>query len=160
VEQSALALTVAVVVLAGCGGASGVSRPTVSAEGEWVANARGVVDQLRGDVQIAGQGVTSLPTATHALRDESELYAQLLAYTDFGGCLRMTASLGTAAARYRRAEATLRAACRHLERAAALFTRSTTRSSPRFLLAASREAEKASPLLNQARFELDTAQHS
>src|SRR5437879_2538781 len=85
-------VTVAVLVVAvlGAGCGAKVAPPT---DREWVANTRGVVDQLRGDV-VAVSGYDRLGAARKALRDDSHLYGLLVSYTDFGGCRHMVAAAG------------------------------------------------------------------
>ena len=143
----------AAVLAAGCGAQPEAAKPSSR---EWVANARGVVEQLRGDV-VAVAGFDRLAAARKGLDDESELYGLLVAYTDFGGCRHMVAAAGATPARYRPARAVLDSACRLLERGAALFTRATTRHDARALLAAARTTARAAPLLVRARVALEAA---
>ncbi len=96
----------------------------------------------------------TLPAARHALRDDSDLYALVLAYTDFGGCRTMVSGLGSPSTRLAPVKTALATACGHLERASALFTQSTKGTDPGVLLAASRQALDASPILYQAGFRL------
>ena len=82
------------------------------------------------------------------------MFALLLAYIDFGQ-LQTTADRSgapTAAPRWCRGDDRL--ACRHLERVSTLFTRSVTARDPEALLAASREALAAAPVLYTAGFQL------
>jgi hypothetical protein len=119
---------------------------------------KGAIAQLHADVALSGYGGGDLRSARAALRDESSLYALLLAYSDFGGCSRMIANTGTTTHRFDRVEVTLTRACRHLEQSAKLFTRATADSDPRALLAAGRDVQEAAPLLYRAMLQLDALQ--
>src|SRR3954465_11935126 len=81
----------AAVLAAGCGAQHRAAEQPSNRE--WAANARGVVDQLRGDIgAVASFG--RFAAARKGLEDDSELYGLLVAYTDFGGCRHMTAAVG------------------------------------------------------------------
>jgi len=147
---TAVVLAVAAFV-AGCG--AGASPPT---DREWVANTRGVVDQLRGDI-VAVSGYDRVAAAGAGLRDESQLYGLLVAYTDFGGCRHMVAAVGVEPPRLAAVVRSLRRACLHLEHADLLFTRSVARRAPRFLAAATKQALAAEPSLDAAALELAAA---
>jgi hypothetical protein len=129
--------------VAGCGAAR-PSAPVVPAG--WQANARQVVQQLRLDIAAAAVAGTTPAAATKALRDTSDLYALLVAYSDLGGCRAMVAS-ASAPERVARAFAP---ACRRLERASALFARATQRSDPAALVRATHELGLAQPSLVRA----------
>jgi hypothetical protein len=144
--------TTAVVVLAALAAGCGATAPPPS-DREWIANARGVVEQLREDV-IAVSGFDRAGVAGAALRDESQLYALLVPYTDFGGCRHMAAAVGVEPVGLRRAVELLRRACVHLQRADRLFTRAVARTAPILLIAATREAVAAVPSLDAAALEL------
>ena len=144
----------ALFVLAACGGAHAPSSQAV-AERQWIANAAELIDQLRGDVQLSANGGDSVAAARAALRNESDLYALLIAYSDFGGCHKMLANVGMVTGGLGRADSLVSGACNYLEQAAKLFVRAATNSDPHALLGASRAALKASPLLIRAKFELD-----
>ena len=139
--------------LTACGGTS--NTPLAGAEHEWVANTGGVIDELERDVLLAGSGGDTLRAARQALRNESNLYTILVAYTDFGGCNHMVSAAGTPPVRFARVERTLAAACALLQRAAALFTRAATRHDARALVTATRTTLRASPILVRAKAELD-----
>src|SRR4051812_4220010 len=87
-RETAAALLVVAALAAGCG----ANEPTAS-DRQWIANARGVVDQLHGDI-VTVAGFDEPGAARRGLRDDSQLYELLVAYTDFGGCLHMTAAVG------------------------------------------------------------------
>jgi hypothetical protein len=140
---SAWACSAALVCAAGCGAAR-PAPPVVAAD--WQANARQVVQQLRVDIATAAVGGTTEVAAGKALRDTSDLYALLVAYSDLGGCRQMVSS-AAAPARVARA---LVPACRHLERASALFARATQRSDPAALVGATHEVGLAQPSLVRA----------
>jgi hypothetical protein len=144
--------TTAVVVLVALAAACGTTAPSPS-EREWTANARGVVEQLRGDV-IAVSGFDRADVARAGLHDESQLYALLVAYTDFGGCRHIVAAVGVQPVGLARAVELLRRACVRLQRADRLFTRAVARTSPLLLIAATREAVAAVPSLDAAALEL------
>src|SRR5690242_19333079 len=118
---SVWACSAALVGAAGCGATRQAPR-VVSAD--WQANARQVVQQLRVDIATAAVGGTTTADAAKALRHTSDLYALLVAYSDLGGCRQMVTSAGPPA----RVARVLVPACRHLERASALFARATQRS--------------------------------
>ena len=113
---------------------------------DWRANARQVVQQLRVDIATAAVGGTTTADAAKALRDTSDLYALLVAYSDLGGCRQMVSSAGPPA----RVARVLVPACRHLERASALFARATQRSEPGALVQAAHEIGLAQPALVRA----------
>ena len=113
---------------------------------DWRANARQVVQQLRVDIATAAVGGTTTADAAKALRDTSDLYALLVAYSDLGGCRQMVSSAGPPA----RVARVLVPACRHLERASALFARATQRSEPGALVRAAHEIGLAQPALVRA----------
>jgi len=140
---SAWACSAAVLGAAGCGSA----RPTPpAASAAWRANALQVVQQLRVDIATAAVGGTTENAAAGALRDTSALYALLVAYSDLGGCGQMVSSAGPPA----RVARALAPACRHLERASALFARATQHSEPAALVRATHEIALAQPALVRA----------
>jgi hypothetical protein len=144
---------VATLALTGCG----ATPQPHAADREWAANAANLIDQLRGDVVLTWNAGDTLPAARRALRDDSDLYALVLAYTDFGGCRTMVSGLGSPSTKLAPVKTALATACGHLERASALFTASTKGTDPRALLAASRQALDASPILYRAGFQLRVA---
>jgi hypothetical protein len=154
IVDKVLAKTAAIVVVAllaaGCGRAS--SRAESSSR-EWVANARGVVDQLRGEI-VSVSGFDEVVAARKGLRDDSQLYGLLVAYTDFGGCRHMAAATGVEPPGRARVVVLLDRACAHLERADALFTRAVAHMAPRLLVGATHQAVAAVPLLDAAALEL------
>jgi hypothetical protein len=140
---SAWACSAALVCAAGCGA---TRRPPPVVPVDWRANARQVVQQLRVDIATAAVGGTTTADAAKALRDTSDLYALLVAYSDLGGCRQMVSSAGSPA----RVARVLVPACRHLERASALFARATQRSEPGALVRAAHEIGLAQPALVRA----------
>ena len=140
---SAWACSAALIGVAGCGAAR-PAPPAVSAD--WQANARQVVQQLRVDIATAAVGGTTTDDAAKALHNTSDLYALLVAYSDLGGCRQMVRSASPPA----RVTRALSPACRHLERAAALFGHATQRSDPAALVRATHEAGLAEPALVRA----------
>ena len=137
-----------VLALVGCG--AGQERAPAT---EWPTGAAVVIQQLRGDV-LAVVGADRIPAARTALTDESQLYGLLIAFSDVAGCRHMVASLGVRPARFAAANRLLDQACGPLRRAAALFTSATTRSDPRTLVEAVRQAVAALATLDRARLAL------
>ncbi len=139
--RAAVALVVTVACL-GCG----TTRPAPS-EREWVANTRGIIRQLQGDIsQLNGADTTA--DAGRTFTDDSRLYAALIVYTDFGGCRHMVGTLGETPTRFRRVEAELNRACADLQRSSSLFTQAVGENNARMLAAAARTAFRATgPLL-------------
>ena len=137
--RAAALLSVLLVVAPACGGTTSSSH-AVSPD-EWRANARQVVEQLRVDIATASVGGTTRAAARAALRNTSDLYALLVAYSDLGGCRAM---VGASSAPPRVAAA-FEPACRHLERASSLFARAAQRSEPGSLVRAARELALAQP---------------
>ena len=146
------AMLLAAVLLAGCGGRA--KKPQASGEREWIDNASGFVDGLVSSVELSANGGSNLASARRALRNDSDLYVILVAYTRFGGCQQTLANVGVPTPRVRKVERTLRLACAKLERAARLFTRAITDSDPRALVAANRLALAAEPILSRAKEQL------
>ncbi len=72
----------------GCGAPGRTSRRR-PADREWVANAAGVIDQLNDRCRRRRARGPDLATARRSLRDLSDLFGLLVAYTDFGGCNKM-----------------------------------------------------------------------
>jgi hypothetical protein len=153
-----LRATVAVVLVVALGTGCGESA-SLPQDREWSANARGVVDQLRADV-VAVSGFDRVGAARHGLRDESQLYGLLVAYTDFGGCRHMVAALGVEPPGRAGAVRLLDRVCRHLQRADRLFTHAVAQSAPALLVLATREAVLAVPLLDGAALDLRQMSHS
>jgi hypothetical protein len=137
-----------VAVLAGCGAQA--PPPT---DREWIANARGVVEQLRGDV-VAVSGYDRIDAARAGLRDQSQLYGLLVSYTDFGGCRHMVAAVGIEPNGLAPAVAHLQRACVRLQDADRLFTRAVEHDAPRLLSRATQQALAAVPSLDAAALEL------
>jgi hypothetical protein len=149
---------VAVAVLGGCSGAP--QTPTFAPERLWIENAAGFIDSLGDGVLLSANGGVNLASARIAIRNESDIYAMLVAYTRFGECDETLVNVGTPNRRVRGVERTLTAACRRFERAATLFTLAMTRSDPSLLLVATRTSLKTSPLLYRARAQLDAVRGS
>lgn len=145
VRPRAPALLALALTLAACG-----ARAQAPTDRQWVANAREVAEQLRGDVVLSSGAGTTVRSARHALRDDSSLFGLLIAYTDFGDCNAMVANLGVAPRRLAPVARTLRHACARLQRASSLFARAATDTDPSALLAAARTAQPALPLLVHA----------
>jgi hypothetical protein len=148
VEIRCVAVVLLVLMFAACGTGNRPARA-----GEWRAGALLVIDQLRGDVDGVA-GADRLPAARGALADESKLYGLLISFSDVAGCRHMVSTLGVRPPRFVVAEQLLGRACAPLQRAAALFTRATSRDDPRALVAAVRQATSALALLDRARLAL------
>jgi hypothetical protein len=123
-----------------------------------LSNLRVLIGQLRNDVALTSIAGGTLASARTALADDSDLYAQLVAYDDFGVCRGMVASAAADEGAAAVANA-LAVACGHLQRAAELFTHATTAGDPRALLDAAREARRSSPALVRAALALDRVEH-
>jgi hypothetical protein len=117
---------------------------------EFIANTSGVIDQLDQDVSVATPAGIDLTAARAALRNESDLFGLLIAYSDFGGCNKMVAAIGEAPPHFRVVVRQLTVACARFERGAALFTRAASKRDARALLAASRQIKAAAALLYRA----------
>jgi hypothetical protein len=148
VLRESAAVVVAAAVLAGCG-----AQATPPTDREWIANARGVVEQLRRDI-VAVAGYDRIAAARAGLRDQSQLYTLLVSYTDFGGCRHMAAAVGVEPSGLARAVELLRRACLRLQDADRLFTRAAAHDAPRLLVRATRQALAAVPLLDAAALQL------
>lgn len=147
-----LRVAIAVLVVAALGAGCG-TKPPPPPDREWVANAHGVVAQLRTDV-VAISGYDRLGAARQGLRNESHLYGLLLSYADFGGCRHMVAAVGAGPPGLAQAVTLLRRACLHLQRADGLFARAVADGAPRLLVDATQEAIGAVPSLDAAALEL------
>ena len=152
-----VAVLAAVVVAAGCGG-RGEPSPSPSSKAllrEWKANVAVVIQQLRSDVDVTQVAGTTSGSAHAALRNESDVYALLVAYTDLGGCHRMVVAAGTSTPATERVDRLLASACGHAERASTYFTRAVRTGSGEALLAGAREARRSLPALVRAAAALD-----
>jgi len=152
-----VAVLAAVVVAAGCGG-RGEPSPSPSSKAllrEWKANVAVVIQQLRSDVDVTQVAGTTTASANAALRNESDVYALLVAYTDLGGCHRMVVAAGTSTPATERVDRLLASACGHAERASTYFTRAVRTGSGEALLAGAREARRSLPALVRAAAALD-----
>jgi hypothetical protein len=143
-----------VAFLAACG-TEAAKPPRPAPERQWSDNAAVFIDNLGSSLQLSANGGGDLASARRALQSNSDIYAMLVAYTRFGGCAETLRNVGVPTRRFHRVARTLRLACNRLERSASLFTRAMQGSDPRLLLAATHTALGASPLLYQAKVELD-----
>jgi hypothetical protein len=137
----------------GCGG--GTVKPpapasSVTAERLWVDNARRFVYELQQDILLTAAGGADLATARRAIKNESDIYSLLIAYSLFGGCARELAAAGTPSRTMERASRLIASACVKLERASALFQDAMTHNRPEALLVATRTAAEAVPDLTSA----------
>ena len=144
----------AALALAGCG--TDVQTHAVSTQPPWPSNLGILISQLENDVALTSLAGATRGSARAALESDSNLYALLVAYDDFGVCRGMVASAAGDARAIHVTDALARA-CRHLVSASALFTRATTHGDPLALLAAGSEARRASPWLVRASLALRRA---
>jgi hypothetical protein len=147
-----------VALVSGCGssGHPATPAPGTAAGREWVDNAERLVQQLQQDITMSASGGANLATARRVVNDPDTVYLLLVAYGDFGDCTREVAAAGTPAPHSKKAAGLVLAACRPLQRAAALFVHAMQRNDPRALLAATRLSAGAAPILVRALAELDT----
>jgi hypothetical protein len=145
-----VAVLAAVFVAAGCGGGAESSPSPKALLREWKANVAVVIQQLRSDVDVTQVAGTTSASANAALRNESDVYALLVAYTDLGGCHRMVVAAGTSTPATERVDRLLASACGHAERASSYFTRAVRTGSGDALLAGAREARHSLPALVRA----------
>jgi hypothetical protein len=117
---------------------------------EWAANVAIVIHQLRADVAATQVAGVTRASARDALRNESDVYALLVAYTDLAGCRSMVVAAGTQTPATRQVDRLLASACKHAARASDLFTRAIRSRSGAALLAAAGEARLAQPALVRA----------
>ena len=148
-----MALILAGALLAGCGSGShsSASSPRPSLERGWLGAARQLVSTLEKDVLLSAYGGANVATARRALSDSSDLYAMVIAYTDFGGCGKVVDSFGHPGPADEASIAAIASACAQLQRAAAIFRRAMVGNSPKILLAATRASLAAEPLLLRAK---------
>jgi hypothetical protein len=137
---------------AACGGPGG-ARPAPS-PAQWQANARQVVEQLRGDVATVSIGGTTRTAAARALADVSDLYGLLVAYSDLGGCRAMVGGIGAPDS----VVTAFDPVCTHLQRAAALFGVAARRNDAAALVRAGREVGLAQPHLVRAMLAISRGQ--
>jgi hypothetical protein len=157
VRLTALAALVAIgALLGGCSGNAATLAPGPGSAGEreWVANASQLVDALESDLLATGTGGSNLATARRALASQSDLYTMVVAYSQFGDCTHELANVGTPSRRAEMAAQAIAGACRKLSHAAALFHRAASQDDPAALIAATRGAVAAEPLLLSARADL------
>jgi hypothetical protein len=145
-----VAVLAAVLALTACGSSTTEPRPPAASLREWSANVGIVVHQLRNDLAATQLAGVTPASARAALRNQSDMYALLVAYTDLAGCHSMVVAAGAATPATLRVDRLLASACRHAERASTLFTRAVRARSGVALLAAAREARSALPALVRA----------
>jgi hypothetical protein len=150
-----VAVLAAVLALTACGGTAEKSAPPAVPLREWTANVGIVIHQLRSDIAATQVAGVTPATARAALRNESDVYALLVAYTDLAGCHSMVVAAGASTPATRHVDRLLASACVHGERASTLFTRAIRSRSGLALLAGAREARRALPALIRAAAALD-----
>jgi hypothetical protein len=131
-------LALLVLALAVAAPASAAPGKLTTSERRWVADLDAFGNDLLANVQLASSGGSDVATARHALRDLSDLYATLVAYTYFDGCTTTLRNVGPPSVRLAPAARKLQGACRGFERAADLYEQAVRRSDARALVAASR----------------------
>jgi hypothetical protein len=141
-------------LLAGCGSRASPPRTPPLAERVWIDNAENFIGTLDSDLGLTTSGGPTLADARRAMAGTSGVYTMLVAYSLFGDCGKALAAVGAPVPRARRVVGTLVSACSRFERAAVLFQQAMTRNEPKALLAATRTALAAAPLLARARLEL------
>jgi hypothetical protein len=149
----AWAAVTAVLLAAGCGGhVPAPAQPPAGsvAERQWIDNATRLVAELNADINLSASGGADLATARHAMSDESDIYTMLVAYSLFGDCGRTLAAVGSPSQRTQHVVAIIISACGRLERASTLFQRAMTGNRAEALLAATRTAAGAAPILARA----------
>jgi hypothetical protein len=148
-----VALLLVGVLVVGCGSGSDARTPSSrpSLEPGLLGAARQLVSTLQKDVLLSVYGGANVATARRAVLNSSDLYAMVLAYTDFGGCGKVVKSFGQPGPAARPAIAAIGSACTQLERAAAIFRRAMKSNSPQVLVAATRASLAAEPLLLRAK---------
>ena len=149
---ASLAAAAAASCLAGCGGATSVPapRPGSAAERVWLDGAGRFVAELQSDLFLSASGGANLATARRAIHDQSDVYTMLVAYNLFGDCNRELADVGVPARQAGRVVTLIISACGRLERATRIFAAAMTHDDPAALLAATRVAAAAAPLLAEA----------
>ena len=150
-----LAVVAAVLALTACGQTVATSPPSRTSLREWSANVAIVIHQLRSDVAATEVAGETRASARAALRNESDVYVLLVAYTDLAGCHRMVVAAGTSTPATQRVDRLLASACGHTERASSFFTRAIRARSGAALLAGAIEARRALPVLIRASVALD-----
>jgi hypothetical protein len=151
VWRATVAAALLAATLAACGGPG--ARPATP-RAQWQANARQVVEQLRGDVAAAEIGGTTRSAAAHALADISDLYGLLVAYSDLAGCRAMVGATSAPA----HVVAAFDPVCAHLQHAAALFAVAAQETDASALVRAGREVGLAQPPLVRALLAIRQAQ--
>jgi hypothetical protein len=146
-----LALILAGALLVGCGSGSHTSTPRSSLERGWLGAARQLVSTLQKDVLLSVYGGANVATARRALLDSSDVYAMVIAYTDFGGCGKVLDSFGHPGPAAEAPIAAIGAACAQLGQAAMIFRRAMISHSAKILVAATRASLAAEPLIVRAK---------
>jgi hypothetical protein len=138
-------------VLAACGSTVAPPPPSHSAAArDWAQYAGRFVAGLQTEILSSQNGGSDLASARRAIANDNDIYAMLVDYTDFGGCNRELGNVGVPAAGSEKIVALIVSACGRLERAASLFQDAMTNNRPAKLLAATRLAAQAAPLLADA----------
>jgi hypothetical protein len=141
-------------VLAACGSTASLPRAAPSAhsaaERAWVEYAGRFVAGLQTEILSSQNGGADLASARRAIGNENDIYTMLVDYTDFGDCNRQLGDVGVPAPGSEKVVALIVSACGRLERASSLFQDAMTYNQPTKLLAATRLAARAAPLLAEA----------
>jgi hypothetical protein len=124
-----------------------------AAERLWLFNAADFVSELQSDLLMSAIGGANLATARRAIRDTGDVVTMLVAYNVFGDCTGEVKNFvgGPAPPAAEPVLAVIMEACQRLEHATSLFTDAMTNEDPVALVAATRAASDAAPLLAEAR---------
>jgi hypothetical protein len=148
-----LAAAATVAAMAGCGTHTTPVVPQSRATDRlWLSNAVDFVSQLQSDLSMSDTGGANLATARRVIRDTSDIVTMLVAYNVFGACTGEVENFGGPPPRAAKPVlAVITKVCQRLEHATSLFTDAMTNEDPVALLAATRAANGAAPLLAEAR---------
>jgi len=137
-------------LLAACGSAVTPPPAHSAAQRNWAEYAGRFVAGLQTEILSSQSGGADLASARRAIANTDDVYVMLVDYTDFGACNRELGNIGVPAAGSERIVALIISACGRLERASSLFQDAMTNNRPAKLLAATRLAARAAPLLADA----------
>jgi hypothetical protein len=153
---ASLAAAAAASGLAGCGGATSVPAPRQGSPAgrAWLEGAGRFVAELQSDLFLSASGGANVAAARRAMHDQNDVYTMLVAYNLFGDCNRELADVGVPERQAGQVLTLIISACGRLEHATALFEAAMTREDPATLLAATRTAAGAAPLLAEAQGDL------
>lgn len=137
-------------VLAACGSTVAPPPAHSAAQRNWVQYTGRFVAGLQTEILSSQDGGADLASARRAIGNTNDIYTMLVDYTDFGDCKQELGNIGVPAAGSKKIVALIVSACGRLEHAASLFQDAMTNNRPVKLLAATRLAAEAAPLLADA----------